>query len=494
MKKFLCVCLSMIMLTSLALPEMTVKASSGTTYYIDSSSGSDSNSGTSSSSPWASLTKVNSTTFTAGDKILFKCGDTWTGTLHPLGSGSSSAQITISDYGSGNLPIIAGNGAEEAVLLKGQSYWTVSNIEVTNYASGNGKRSGIEIEPATSGITYGIKVLDCTVTNVTGDVRRSNYMYYCSGIHVSMQGSLSPTCYMDGITIDGNYVHDVTTSGIKIDQSGSGCTGYNLNVVVSNNTVSKTGSDGIIVASSSGALVEYNACYDAGYNGNTSDTKAIAGVWTCAAKNTTFEHNEVARTKLFNTDGTAFDTDFTTGGTITYQYNYTHGNYGGFWLDCAEYSKDSTYAGSILRYNVSVNDYLYITRHATNTATLYNNTFYKASGSLQPDMASTTTGHVFYNNIFYFQSAPTWGSGTFGYNCYYPETKNSADSNAVSTSPNLQSAGRMGDGMIYAYYYRLKSGSSCINTGKTIANNGGYDFAGKALYNGKADIGAFEYY
>ncbi len=47
------------------------------------------------------------------------------------------------------------------------------------------------------------------------------------------------------------------------------------------------------------------------------------------------QYNEVARTKLFDADGTAFDTDLGTGGTIYFQYNYSHGNEGGFWLDCA---------------------------------------------------------------------------------------------------------------------------------------------------------------
>ena len=45
-----------------------------TTYYMSSSSGNDSNSGKSTSSPWKSLDKINSTKFYPGDKILFQKG------------------------------------------------------------------------------------------------------------------------------------------------------------------------------------------------------------------------------------------------------------------------------------------------------------------------------------------------------------------------------------------------------------------------------------
>ncbi len=79
-----------------------------TTYYV-SNSGSDSNSGTSESSPWESLTKVNSQTFSAGDQILFKRGDQWEGTITVSASGSSGNPIVYGAYGSGDNPKIYGS-------------------------------------------------------------------------------------------------------------------------------------------------------------------------------------------------------------------------------------------------------------------------------------------------------------------------------------------------------------------------------------------------
>ncbi len=79
-----------------------------TTYYV-SNSGSDSNSGMSESSPWKSLTKVNSYFFMAGDKILFKRGDSWEGTITVKTSGTEGKPITYGAYGSGDKPKIYGS-------------------------------------------------------------------------------------------------------------------------------------------------------------------------------------------------------------------------------------------------------------------------------------------------------------------------------------------------------------------------------------------------
>jgi hypothetical protein len=77
------------------------------TYYVDNTSGSDSNSGTSSGSPWKTLTKVNNTAFSAGDVINFKRGSTWTGTTLVIDSiGNASTPVTYQAYGTGAAPII----------------------------------------------------------------------------------------------------------------------------------------------------------------------------------------------------------------------------------------------------------------------------------------------------------------------------------------------------------------------------------------------------
>ena len=85
-----------------ATPETVVTedaASGGTTYYVDSTIGDDSNSGTSPETPWKSLDKVTATTFLPGDTILLKSGSVWNGEwLWPKGSGTADAPIILSDF------------------------------------------------------------------------------------------------------------------------------------------------------------------------------------------------------------------------------------------------------------------------------------------------------------------------------------------------------------------------------------------------------------
>ena len=80
-----------------------------TDYYV-SSSGNDSANGISSSTPWQSIAKVNSvfSGLNPGDRILFKRGDRFSGTLQVSRSGLSGNPITISAYGSGANPVISG--------------------------------------------------------------------------------------------------------------------------------------------------------------------------------------------------------------------------------------------------------------------------------------------------------------------------------------------------------------------------------------------------
>ena len=80
-----------------------------TDYYV-SSSGNDSSNGLSSSTPWQTISKVNSvfSSLNPGDRILFRRGDRFYGSLQISRSGSSGSPITISAYGSGAVPVISG--------------------------------------------------------------------------------------------------------------------------------------------------------------------------------------------------------------------------------------------------------------------------------------------------------------------------------------------------------------------------------------------------
>jgi uncharacterized protein (TIGR02145 family) len=78
-------------------------------YYVSSSTGSDTNDGLTEETAWATLSKVSSETFSAGDIIALKASDTFEGTIAPLNSGTEGNPIVFSAYGTGQKPKIYGS-------------------------------------------------------------------------------------------------------------------------------------------------------------------------------------------------------------------------------------------------------------------------------------------------------------------------------------------------------------------------------------------------
>lgn len=104
-----------------------------TTYYVDPARPDDNGNGTSEATAWKTLNKVNSFwsagSFAPGDNILLKRGGTYYGSINVTESGTSGNPITISNYGSGALPVITG-----LITLSG---WTaVSGTSNTIWESG----------------------------------------------------------------------------------------------------------------------------------------------------------------------------------------------------------------------------------------------------------------------------------------------------------------------------------------------------------------------
>jgi len=79
-------------------------------YYVDPS-GSDAAAGTSPSTAWRTLSRVNSASLVPGDVVYLKRGGFWREALIPSASGTSGAPIVFTAFGTGNLPIISGADA-----------------------------------------------------------------------------------------------------------------------------------------------------------------------------------------------------------------------------------------------------------------------------------------------------------------------------------------------------------------------------------------------
>ena len=78
------------------------------TYHVDSLAGEDSRDGLSEATAWRSLKRVNAAQLQPGDRMLFKRGGLWRGSLD-LKSGAPGSRICYGAYGSGPKPILQGS-------------------------------------------------------------------------------------------------------------------------------------------------------------------------------------------------------------------------------------------------------------------------------------------------------------------------------------------------------------------------------------------------
>ncbi|EHB57560.1 MULTISPECIES: discoidin domain-containing protein [Paenibacillus] len=515
MKKVIC----MVSIFSLfctfftALPEPANAA--GTTYYVDSTGGDDKNSGTTQDAAWKSLDKVNATTFSPGDKILFKAGESWNGRLWPKGSGENGRPIIIDMYGTGSKPLIAGVTTElEAVFLKNQQYWEINNLEVTNssplpfdrdWENPRGQRRGVYILNEEAGILNHIHIKNMNIHDVDG-----SYTTRSGGIIFDSVGSNTPSAFND-ILIDGNTLTDVDAYGIFI---GSNCIlRYGMGdlwpwvpkpygpwtpstqVKIANNTVIRAATGGIAWNVTDGAIVEHNTVQQATYLATN------ASIWWAYADNNLVQFNESFASVNGAEDGHGFDVDAGNINSLV-QYNYSHDNAGGFML----FVNDTYYTiNTIVRYNISQNDRKSIFRYSGSIDHVYNynNTVYVGESSGNPVMSDYFTkasgaprNIKNYNNVYYSVGDKGWDltGQTFDYNAYYGgNTLVQADAHAVTGDPRFVDPGSGGNGMDTVDGYQLQPISPLIGAGIRINDNGGRDYYGNPLYNGAPDIGAYEY-
>lgn len=104
-----------------------------TNYYVDPSSTASTATGAQ-ATPWKTLSQVQSkmSSFVAGDIIYFKKGQVFSGSLDIRCSGTATAPITFTSYGTdANMPIFTGSGAV-MVLVSYQKYVVIDGFKITD--------------------------------------------------------------------------------------------------------------------------------------------------------------------------------------------------------------------------------------------------------------------------------------------------------------------------------------------------------------------------
>jgi hypothetical protein len=516
------------------------------TYYVDYSSGQDSNDGTTPGTAWKTLGKVNATQFAPGNQILFKSGEIWFGQLWPKGSGVEGSPIVINSYGTGEKPKIDAEGQiSSAMKLDNQEYWEINNLAVTNWRTTTttvqlttsstfevtGYLAGIRVTASgREGAYKHIVIRNCYIHDING-LREfgpndttggtvagaysnppalggydSSWFKGTGGIsiatvdtRVGYTGTQPAKTYFDGITIENNTIERVSETGIRIAQAATLAAYSNANqtaVVPNRNIVMRNNmlmggleySDfGQLISPSYAPLSEYNIAHDWRTSG-IEVTNTIDGI---------YQFNEVYNIMHWATtrtaDDTAFDADLNSSNVI-FQYNYVHDS-GSAFLICDLQGNKSNYKPIIYRYNIAQN----ITNrliYGGYGGLVYNNTFYSPNNDTRVSPDNNT---VVSNNIFYVKSLAN-GGGTYRNNLYYLTAPLAADATAVVGDPQFVDPGKGGTGTLPGQPkidtltgYKLKNTSPAIDAGIFIANNGGRDYFGNSLYVDASDIGAHEY-
>lgn len=423
------------------------------TYYVDSVGGNNSNSGTSTESPWQTISKVNSTALSPGDQVLLKKGDSWREQLTMHYSGTSGNPISFGAYGSGANPLLIGADVETGFTLDSGSIY---------------KKTGFTYNPR--------QVFQDNVRLITKSSKAAmvaGSFFWDSGtqtVYIWTTDSADPSTHTIEVStrfrgIDFNGQSYITVDSIdttKTIQTGYewGITTGENNISVSNAVSSWNGQRGFRIGSTTyGVLVgDNNVISDSVAHDNISE-----GFWIGGGTN-----NGCIRCEVYNGGKDNTSKGYNTGdiGGILVgadavnnfvKDSYIHDVYKGYVLmvEHENHADVTKPTGTIISGNVIVNNVadLSTTVEEEGENSVYSNNVIYTSGSGSGDLIAmqtqggTATGSVspkFYNNTLYMGST-NYGNLVDLMNVSDPVFKNNILYEPAGTDGNIISVGADGD-------------------------------------------------
>jgi len=518
--------------------------SSPATVFFVSPSGSDSNGGTSTSSPWQTIGKVNSASLASGNTVLFQGGQSFSGSL------TVQAGVTYGVYGGGTATI--SSGSSDGAVATNVGGWTLNGLTFTGNGTTTNSAYGIHAHNTQTG---GIKYNNITVTScVVSQYGNSGILFIGD----------NDTCGFNNVTISNSTVHDCTgkaviptgseagaSAGILfsgVDVSGVG--NYNhTNITITNCVVHDcigisnaaggfdTSGNGILMQSTNGGTIEFCEVFTCGSaNDNTSGP---AGIWSALSNNVTIQFCEAYNMQTGSDDADGFDFDGGMTNSVM-QYNYSHDNQGTGIL-AFEFSASGIWNNNTFRYNICQNNGISVGASGEfrygGSITLphlkfYNNTLYNVNSgkTLIRGQTSLSNGQVSNNILFasanYFNldsgtTAPSFtgndytGGASF---LYLGTTYTSLSSWQSATGQEEISSVNVGltvnpafnnggnGGTVHGYapqnlaQYQYNKNSPVIDAGVNLVSQYGFPVGSQDFYgnpipdaNGKYGVGAFEF-
>jgi hypothetical protein len=473
-----------------------------TTYYLDAANGDDQQDGHTPGTAWKSLQRASRQVFTPGDSLLFRRGGRWNGQLALIGSGTNEAPVVVSAFGTGERPVLSGDGQEGAVVwLRETDHWNIRELEITNPSPATGNRTGILVQ-AMGGSRKYFHFQDLFIHDIMGD-----YSFEAKGKNTGGIGVIGgPQTRFEDILIENCEIARVVRVGIftNLTDAKQATRGNRpiLGLVIRNNRIHHCAGDGVIIRYAYRPVISHNLAYE---NHCAAEELVKHGValWCRSTDEALFEYNEVHHTRG-SMDGQAFDADLDSYRTVV-QYNYTHDNEGGMML---VYGSSSD---AIVRYNLSVNDgekgrHLFdfpVWTSPRGSGIFHNNTLINTF--VHPPVIADEAVETarFYNNVFYSEAGgpaviPSDGKQAFFSNNHYVgyRFETGADPSA-SRGTVLKKKIAYGDGFDRAPFLNFqirKKGISvhALEKDYWLTDTVTRDFRNRPVLSGKIRIGAYQ--
>jgi len=428
------------------------------TYYVDCTASGDQGAGTSTTTAWKTISRVNVSSFSPGDSILFKRGCTWREQLTVPSSGAAGQPITFGAYGSGAKPVFSGSdvitgwavylgstwqatlttqptqvfiggtrlvkGTNQGTLLDHQWIWTSSVLYVRDETG----------DPDTSGVT-----ITASVRSYGIDVNGRDYDNF-SSLYVDETGAHGIYVHgdSDNLTFDSVDVRSSFATGFLCGEARGGIS----NVTFTNGDVSYCGGNGLYSCDGTdGVVLRGNTVHHNCRLRSGVDTGAdpIQHIWTAGIKATAITCTKlVVERNLVHDNGTGVK--WTTAGC-------------GIWLDTSVH-------GAIIRHNrVYGNDGngIRIEDGCCDNDIYYNVVYDNRDHEIEfANNRYETSRNRVYNNVFYssgtYNTAGIVVRGNFGINDTKVENNISIghiQAELYVTPPATNTGG--GHGNIYEY-------------------------------------------
>lgn len=225
----------------------------GADYYVKTG-GNDSSDGLSDGNAWATVAKVNASTFNPGDNIYFNRGNSWSETMVFPSSGTFGNPITITAYGTGARPIINGDTTSANSLLTTDKDYlvfrslnivgshTTDDEQVSKSVLVNGCANSVIFDDMDLDYLLDKKTRNFSFVNCSGTLMNSDVDGGVYGVHISVNngGSYHPK-------IINNNIHD-QDDGTFSDWDGIKCgvsSGDMNGLLIQGNNIHGFNEDGI---------------------------------------------------------------------------------------------------------------------------------------------------------------------------------------------------------------------------------------------------------